>query len=240
MLKGKVAIVTGAESGIGRQIAIKLSENGCKVLVVYLDNWAEARKTQRLCKGKTGLCAADLSDMNDCRKVVDSAIEYFGKIDILVNNAGTIVRKKFLLTTERDYDNVMNVNLKAIFFLSQYAAKKMKKGSIINISSFRASRSRPWLSVYDISKAGVEALTRNLSLELAPKIRVNAVSPGAISTKMLSSQDSKSRKALLSQIPMKRFGKPEEVAEAVLFLADDEKSSYITGATIEVDGGILD
>lgn len=242
-LKNKVAVVTGAESGIGRAISVKLSSYGAKVLIVYLDNYIEAKKTQKMCKGSeknTALCSADISKIEECKKIIDSAIETFGRIDILVNNAGTIIRKPFQKVTEKDWDYLMNVNLKAVYFLSQYAAKKMNKGNIINISSFRAYKSRPELSVYDISKAGVEALTKNLSLELAPRIRVNSVSPGAIKTRMMTSQSKEAINMILSQIPMKRLGNPEEVAEAVAFLADDEKASYITGSTLEVDGGILD
>ena len=163
----------------------------------------------------------------------------FGRIDVLVNNAGVVNKLPVEDVTEKDWNYIIETNLKAVFFLSQLVAKNMKNGSIVNISSIRAFDGRPGRSVYDISKAGIVRLTKDFALELANKgIRVNSVAPGYIETDQSKNISKEYRKQIIEDIPMKRFGEPEEIANVIAFLISD-KASYINGEVIVVDGGFL-
>ncbi len=240
MLKGKIAVVTGSSRGIGRAIAAKLAEEGCKVVINYNEDKKGAEETQKIVgKNNSIVVQADVSKSEDCKKLVESAIREFDGISILVNNAGVVLTKTLQETSEKDWDESMNINLKGAFLLSKYASHYMKNGSIINISSIRAFRSRKTLAAYTASKAGLIGLTKNLAIDLADKgIRVNSIAPGAIETEGINKIPKNIREEFKRHALLKRLGKPEEIANVAAFLASDG-ASYITGATIIVDGGVL-
>lgn len=243
-LKGKVAIVTGAAKGMGKAHALKLAGAGAKVVVTDIDMpgceavVAEIKKM----RGEAIAVKCDISQKTDVDNVAGETLKRFAKIDILVNNAGIFPFKPFLEMQEADFQKVMDINLKGYFLMTQVCAKEMakqKSGSIVNISSIAAIKGFAGLSHYCASKGGVNAMSKALALELASYgIRINNIEPGAIDTPGASttSMTEEQRKAMLAPIPMKRQGKAEEVANAVLFLASSE-SSYMTGSTIVVDGG---
>jgi len=240
-LKGKVAIVTGAGRGIGRAIAIALANEGAKVVVNSLHSEHADKVSAEIKKaGGTALATAgDVSSARDVRALFDSAIKKFGKVDILVNNAGVVHFEPVLQITEAEWDNILSINLKGTFLASQAAVRVMKPGSkIINISSIAGKIGFPQLAHYCASKGGIIELTKEMALELAPKITVNAIGPGVIETDMTKGllSDKKSRDGFMSQIPLGRVGQPEDIAKVAVFLASDD-SSYMTGQTIFVDGG---
>jgi glucose 1-dehydrogenase len=247
-LKDKVAIVTGAGRGIGAALAKGLAREGAAVVINYFRSGEEAGKvvSDILAAGGRAVAAqANVSDLSQHDRLISSALEHFGHLDILINNAGIEYRELFLDTTEEQYDQILELNIKGIYFLSQKVAKIMikaeKGGKIINISSCHDTAPLNMRSAYSVSKGGLKMLTRSLALELAEfKINVNAVSPGAILTEMnyesLSKPDVRSR--LVARIPWDRLGEPEECVGAVVFLASAE-SDYVTGTTIYVDGGLL-
>jgi len=240
-LKNKIAIVTGARRGIGYGIVIALAKEGCSVVVSDIDQEDCVRVVKEIedigVKGLAIKC--DVSKEAEVDELISKTIEKFGKLDILVNNAGIYPSVSFINMTERDWDKVLDINLKSVFLCSKAAIKIMGPGSkIINISSIAAFVGFPELAHYCASKGGTNAITRALALELAPqKININAIAPGAIDTpgtNMASSEDVK--KQTIGAIPLARMGLPEDIANAVIFLAS-EKSDYITGQTIIVDGG---
>lgn len=238
-LNGKVAVVTGSSRGIGRAIAVRLAEEGCKVVINYSKDLDGAKETQKLVGEDSMIVKADVSKASDCKKLIEEAIKKFGRIDILVNNAGIFDRKSVNEVNEEDWEKIISINSKSVLFCSKYATPHMKSGAIVNISSYGAFRSRPNRTIYAASKSAVIGLTQALAMELAPKIRVNAVAPGVTKTDIIkhilsSPEESKRR---ITKIPLNRLGEPEDVANAVAFLVSDE-ASYITGATILVDGGI--
>ncbi|MBI2545081.1 MAG: glucose 1-dehydrogenase [Candidatus Aenigmarchaeota archaeon] len=238
-LNDKVAIVTGSSRGIGRATAVKLSKEGYRVVINYNEDLDGANKTKQLCEKDSLIIKADVSKIAECKKLVDETLKKFGRIDVLVNNAG--VANKLLVedVTEKDWNYIIETNLKAVFFLSQLVSKNMKSGSIVNISSIRAFDGRPGRSVYDISKAGIVRLTKDFALELGGrKIRVNSIAPGYVETDINKSMTKEIREQMTQQIPMKRFGEPEEIANVIAFLVSDE-ASYINGEVIVVDGGFL-
>ncbi|MDP2741150.1 MAG: SDR family NAD(P)-dependent oxidoreductase [bacterium] len=248
-LRGKVAIITGAKRGMGRTHAIILARAGAKVVVSDTSQEecqlvADEIKKER---GEAIAVKCDISQKTEVDNLIKKTIEKFGKLDILVNNAGICPFKPFLELTEEDWHKVLSVNLKGYFLCSQAAAKEMakqKSGVIVNIASIAMGQvgvGFPGIVHYCASKGGVVAMAEAMSLELAPlNIRVNTIAPGAIDTPMAASikQDSKILEASLAQVPMRRMGKPEEISNAVLFLASDE-SSYMTGSVVVVDGGWL-
>ncbi|TAL47716.1 glucose 1-dehydrogenase [archaeon] len=236
-MKDKVVIVTGASSGIGQSIAVKLAEKGCKVIINCDKNVEGAKETQKLA-GKNGFVVqADVSKVEDCKKLVDATIKKFGKIDILVNNAGITLSMPLAEVSEKDWDNTIDTNLKGAFFLSKYASEHMRNGSIVNISSVRAFNSREMLSVYAASKAGLIGLTKNLAIDLAGKnIRVNAIAPGVIETERVKRLPVDLLEKFKESALLKRLGKPDEIANVVAFLSSDD-ASYIDGEVIVVDGG---
>lgn len=243
-LKGKVAIVTGAAKGMGKADSLKLAEAGAKVVVCDIDVAGCQQVVDEIKKmrGEAIAVKCDVSSKADVDNVVLETIKSFAKIDILVNNAGIFPFKPFLEMAESDFEKVIDVNLKGSFLMAQACAKEMakqKSGSIINIASIAAIMGFAGLAHYCGSKGGIIAMSKALAIELSPMgIRINNIDPGAIDTPGASnsSMTDEQRKAMLAPIPMKRQGRSEEIANAVLFLASDE-SSYMTGSTIVVDGG---
>lgn len=235
-LKNKVAIVTGAAMGIGYGIAGKLLNEGAKV--VFSDIKGSEALVKKF-KNKAIFIKCDVSNQVQVNKLIKHTINKFGKLDILVNNAGIFPFVPFMQMQESDWNKVMNVNLKSIFFTSQAAAKVMTKGGkIINISSIASMVGFPSLTHYCASKSGMNGFVRALALELAPqKITVNAVAPGAIETPGASQGSSEEEtKQTINIIPLKRMGQPADIAGAVAFLASAD-ADYITGQIITVDGG---
>jgi 3-oxoacyl-[acyl-carrier protein] reductase len=243
MLKGKVALVTGASRGIGKAIALKLAEHGADVVVNYVSNAsaAEEVKAEITKLGRKALTfQADIAERSALEKMVDFTIENFGKIDILVNNAGIVRYGTITGMSQTDWNDVVNTNLTGMFNLCQLVAPHMIKqnyGKIINISSLASVMNLPASYGYTATKSGVAAFTRVLSAELIPNnINVNAIAPGIIITDMLDSLGD-SAEYYKSQIPAKRFCDPEEVAELAYFLSQDI-SRYIVGQNIVIDGGL--
>lgn len=238
-LKNKVAIVTGAKQGIGYGIASALSKEGCRVVVsdlVQNDCDLALQKIQN--QEHPGLALkCDVSKKEEIDNLIASTIKNFGQLDILVNNAGIYPFQPFSEMKESDWDRVMDINLKSVFLCTQAAIKEMKEGGkIINISSIASLIGFEGLVHYCASKGGLNAMVRALALELAPrKINVNAVAPGGIDTPGASSSE-EVKNQTIAMIPFKKLGDPEDIANAVVFLASD-KSNYITGQTIVVDGG---
>lgn len=246
--QGKVAIVTGAGSGIGQGIAKRLGCEGAKVIVDYVGSPDGAKDTEESIEqagGEGKIVRADVTRLNDVECLVDTAWEQFGGADILVNNAGVEKKSEFLDTTEADYDLVMNVNLRGPFFLTQAFVRKLrdakKPGRIVNISSVHEDMVFPGFAPYCCSKGGLRMLMRDLAVELGPLgITVNNVAPGAIATPINKSllEDKPKLNALLANIPLGRMGTPEDVAGLVAFLASDD-AAYVTGATFVIDGGLM-
>lgn len=247
-LSGKAAIVTGSSQGIGQSIAERFGKEGASVVIDYRGSDEGARETQKMVEaggGKALIVKADVTSINDIQRLIDEGVKAFGKIDILVNNAGIEKRKEFWDVTEEEYDAVMNVNLKGAFFATQRVVRHLREtkrsGRIINISSVHEELPFPHFASYCMSKGGMKMMTRDLAVELAPfGITINSIAPGAIETpinRALLNDPSKLR-GLMANIPLKRLGQPEDVAEAALFLASDA-ASYITGTTLFVDGGLL-
>ncbi|RZU43176.1 SDR family NAD(P)-dependent oxidoreductase [Edaphobacter modestus] len=246
-LSGRVAIVTGSSSGIGQSIAIRLATEGANIVVDYRSHPEGADDTRKQIEAggsKAITLHADVSKLEDTRKLVEQAWQHLGGCDILVNNAGIEKDADFWDVTEEDYDEVLNVNLKGVFFLTQAFVRRLREakrpGRIVNISSVREDMAFPHFSTYCSSKGAMRMLARNLAVELGPLgITINNIAPGAIMTPMNKSLlDDKPRlDSLLKNIPLARMGKPEEVAALTAFLASDE-ASYITGSTYIIDGGL--
>jgi NAD(P)-dependent dehydrogenase (short-subunit alcohol dehydrogenase family) len=247
---GKVALVTGAASGIGRAIAILFARRGMAVSIVDLDEGGghAVEETIRHLGGCARAIAADVSNADDCRSVVEVTIEAFGRLDVLVNNAGIIRRATVLDTTEEEWDRVMAVNVKSVFLLSKYAVPQIAAvggGAIINVSSGWGLKGGPRAAAYCASKGAVVLLTRAMAIDHAPEnIRVNCVCPGDTDTAMLrheARQLGEPEDRFLADAaarPLGRLGRPEDVAESVWFLASDA-SAFVTGTTLVVDGGGL-
>ncbi|MFH0804236.1 MAG: SDR family NAD(P)-dependent oxidoreductase [Candidatus Zambryskibacteria bacterium] len=242
MFKNKTAVVTGAAKGIGYGIALAFAKEGANVVMADLDKTANensAREIEELTKSKCVGVECDVSKKEDVDALIKTATEKFGALDILVNNAGIFPFKPFLELTESDWDKVLDINLKSVFFCSQAAAKIMKEGSkIVTISSIASLIGFENLTHYCASKGGINGLTRALALELAPKkINVNAIAPGLINTPGVSAgMNDEAIKQMTTIIPWGRAGLPEDIASAVVFLASSQ-SDYITGQVIVVDGG---
>lgn len=247
-LEGKVALVTGSSQGIGQAIAIRLASVGADIIIDYRSHSSGAEETKAKVEatGRKGLVVkADLGIVSDVKKMVAEAIQNFGKLDILVNNAGLEKNASFWDVTEEDYDNVLNVNLKSVFFATQALVQHLKEtkrpGKIINISSVHEELPFPHFTSYCASKGGVKMMMRNLAVELGPLgITVNNVAPGAIKTPINKSllEDFEKLSAVIKNIPLGRLGEPNDVASLVAFLASSD-ADYITGSTFFVDGGLL-
>ena len=242
-LKGKVAIITGSTSGMGRETAYVFSEEGAKVMVVGRDE-NRAKEVVANIKSKGGEAAYVLADMNDMASVehiADATMDTFKTIDILYNNAGMLGRKTVLDLTLEEWNKVMTVNVTAYFVLSKKVAPIMKakgKGIIINTASVAGVSARWGAMIYCTSKHAVTGFTRALARELGPEIRVNAILPGAIKTAMLESAGGEAAMGgMIEMSPLKRIGHGREIGTAALFLATDD-SSFITGQLLRVDGGV--
>lgn len=245
MLSGQVALVTGASRGIGRAIALKLAQNGAAVIVNYVGNQVAANQvvTEVLAMGGTAIAIrADVSQSQDVKDMVAEIKEKFGRLDILVNNAGVTRDTLLLRMKEEEWEKVIATNLTGVFNCSKEALRlilKSDNGSIINLASVVGLMGNPGQCNYGAAKAGVIGFTKSFAREVAGKcIRVNAVAPGFIATDMTSVLSEEQVEKLQAQIPLGRLGTPEDVAEAVLFLALPV-SRYITGQTLNVDGGIV-
>jgi 3-oxoacyl-[acyl-carrier protein] reductase len=242
-LMGKVALVTGASRGLGKAIALQLAKEGAQVVVNYAKSAEKAGEVVDAIQSAGGnalTMQTDVSNFEEVEKMVDAIYEKFGRIDILVNNAG-VNRDELLISMEKeDWNTVISTNLGGLFHCTKAVAKYMmlqKHGRIINISSIAGERGGRGQSNYAASKGGVNAFTRSVAMELAPKkITVNAVAPGVFETEMSSTVIRRAKDHILNSIALKRLGQAEEVAKVVAFLASDD-SSYITGETIRVDGG---
>lgn len=247
-LKGKVAIVTGSNTGIGASIILELAKRGANTVIDYVVNpqATNALEQQVMALGEQVIGVdADVSKISDLQKLVDETVAKFGRLDILVNNAGIETRTSVLDTTESQYDKVLSINLKSAFFGTQIAAKQMIKqgrgGRIINITSVHEDWPMPHNTPYCLSKGGIRMLTRTAALELAKYgILVVGVGPGAVATpiNLSTMNDPNLMKELDAAIPLGRMAKPEEIANVVAFLSGDE-ASYITATTVFVDGGMM-
>lgn len=241
-LHRKVALVTGSSKGIGRSLAIGLAQHGATVVVNYKTDRAGAEETASRIEqngGNVAVLQADVSSVSEVRGLVDSTVATFGTIDVLVNNAG---RSRFNLAaeiTEEDWEDVVGTNLRGAFFASTAAARHMREGkggSIVNISSCAASLTALYHSIYTMSKAGLEALTKQLALEFAPVVRVNALAPGPTGVERSRSYDPAFDTTWGAVVPMKRVVEPEDLVGPVVFLAS-EQSALMTGDVLHVDGG---
>lgn len=246
-LDGKVAAVTGGDQGIGRAIVERFAQEGADVALCYRSNKAGADEVVEAV-GKLGQKAVaiqcDVGKVAEGHRFVSDAVAKFGRIDILVNNAGLERNADFWDISEQDYDLVLNVNLKGPFFVTQAFVKHRMQsragGKVVNISSVHEEIPFPHFTSYCASKGGLKMMTRNLSIELAPLgITINSIAPGAIETPINKKlmDDPAKLKAVLENIPLRRMGKPEDVAAVAVFLASHE-SDYVTGTTYFVDGGL--
>jgi len=243
----KTVLVTGGSKGIGKAIVYAFAKAGYNVILNYNTSYQSAKEIVedlKDCSGIVEMFKADVSNRDEVNSMVEYAVREFGKIDVVVNNAGICNVEVFSEVSEDTWDKIMNVNLKGVFNVTQaalrYSMLKEKDGSIINISSIDGVCGSSCEVAYSASKAGIVGLTKALAKELAlSNITVNAIAPGAISTDMLVENYSKEDLVVTkSEIPMGRFGKPEEVAELVLFLASDG-ARYITGQVISPNGGLM-
>jgi len=248
-LKNKVVVITGARRGMGRADALLFAQKGAKVVVsdIFQEDCQVVVDEIKKKGGEAIAIKCDVSKKTEVENMFAKTIETFGRVDILVNNAGIAEFKPFLEMTEEEWNRTLDINLKGYFLCAQAAAKEMakqKSGVIVNIASVAMGQvgvGFPNIVHYCASKGGIAAMTEAMALELAPyNIRVNAIAPGMIETPMLDpiKQDPKVVEGILARVPLGRIGKPEEIADLVVFLASD-KSSYITGSIVVIDGGWL-
>lgn len=245
MLKGQVALITGASRGIGKAIATKLAENGAKIVVNYAGNAQKAQETVDAiisAGGEAIKVKADVSNENDVKSMVKETLDTFGRIDILVNNAGITKDNLIMRMSEDDFDHVIDTNLKGVFLCTKSVIRhmmKQKSGKIINVSSVVGISGNAGQANYVSAKAAVIGLTKTTAKELATRnILVNAIAPGFITTEMTDQLTEEQKESMLNLIPLQKLGSAEDVANTALFLASD-MSSYITGQTIQVDGGMI-
>jgi glucose 1-dehydrogenase len=247
-LEGKSALVTGSSQGIGEAVAVRLAEEGADVVVNYHTHPEGAEKVVQQIRSmgrKAIALQADLGQLQQIQDLVQQSVTGLGRLDVLVNNAGVEKRADFWDVTEADYDLVLNVNLKGVFFVTQAFVRHLMQtkrgGKVINISSVHEELPFPHFAPYCMSKGGMRMMTRDLAIELAPfGITINSIAPGAIetpiNTKLL--QDPAKLKGLLGNIPLNRLGKPQDVAGVAAFLASSD-ADYMTGTTVFADGGLL-
>lgn len=244
-LEGKVAVVTGASRGIGRAIALKLADEGAKVIVNYSGSQAKAEEVVAAIQANGGealAVQASVSKTEEVTALMDAAVKTFGSLDILVNNAG-ITRDNLLMRMKEDeWDDVLNTNLKGVFLCTKAVTRQMMKqraGRIINISSIVGVAGNAGQANYVAAKAGVIGLTKTTAKELASRnILVNAIAPGFIETEMTEQLPEDLKQSMLTQIPLAKLGQPEDIAKAVVFLASDD-ANYMTGQTLHIDGGMV-
>ncbi|ADB37423.1 3-oxoacyl-[acyl-carrier-protein] reductase [Spirosoma linguale] len=245
LLKGKVALITGASRGIGRAMAEKFAKEGADVAFTYLSSVEKGQALEEELNafgGRVKGYRSDASDYKAAEELIAQVLADFGKLDVLVNNAGITKDGLLMRMTEEQWDTVINVNLKSVFNLTKAAIKSMmkaKSGSIINLTSVVGIRGNAGQANYAASKAGIIGFTKSVALELGSRnIRSNAIAPGFIETEMTGEINEKALEEWKQQIPMKRGGQPEEIADCAVFLASD-LSRYITGQVLQVDGGML-
>ncbi|MDF2685556.1 MAG: fabG6 [Clostridia bacterium] len=244
MLKGKIAVITGGSRGIGRAIALKMAEQGADIAVIYSGNEEAALETCELIKNlgvKAKEYRCNVAVFNETKLVTDSIIQDFGGIDILVNNAGIVRDGLVLSMKEEDFDAVIDTNLKGAFNMIKHIypiLMRKRSGRIINISSVSGLMGNPGQANYSSAKAGLIGLTKTVAKELAARnVTCNALAPGFITTDMTAALSDKVKEAAVNQIPMKRMGSPEDIANVAVFLASDN-AGYITGEIIKIDGGL--
>lgn len=244
MLEGRIALVTGAGRGIGRETALTLAGYGADVAVNYSGSKEKAEETVRMIRalGRRAVAVqADVSKQEDCERMFREVKETLGTVDILVNNAGITRDNLAVRMSSEEFEQVIDTNLKGAFFCMKLAGRDMMKkryGRIINLSSISGVRGNAGQMNYCAAKAGIIGMTKCLAKELASRgVTVNAVAPGYIDTDMTAALPEKVKEAVLAQIPLGRMGQPKDIAEAVAFLASD-RAAYITGQTIQVDGGM--
>lgn len=244
-LEGKVAVVTGASRGIGRAIALKLANEGAKVVVNYSGSQAKAEEVVAMIQengGEAIAVQASVSKTEEVTALMDATVKTFGSLDILVNNAG-ITRDNLLMRMKEDeWDDVLDTNLKGVFLCTKAVTRQMMKqraGRIINISSIVGVAGNAGQANYVAAKAGVIGLTKTTAKELASRnILVNAIAPGFIETEMTDQLPEDIKQGMLMQIPLAKLGQPEDIAKAVAFLASDD-ANYMTGQTLHIDGGMV-
>ncbi|KEZ50061.1 3-oxoacyl-[acyl-carrier-protein] reductase [Metabacillus indicus] len=245
MTESKTALVTGASRGIGRAIALELARNGINVAVNYAGSEAKANEVVDEIKalGREAFAVqADVSDSESVSAMVKETVERFGRLDILINNAGITKDNLLMRMKDSEWDDVININLKGVFLTTKAVTRQMMKqryGRIINIASIVGVSGNPGQANYVAAKAGVIGLTKTAAKELSSRnITVNAIAPGFITTDMTDKLTEDVKNEMLKQIPLARFGEASDIAHTAVFLAS-EKSSYITGQTIHVDGGMV-
>lgn len=245
MLEGKIAVVTGASRGIGRAVARRLASEGATVIINYNGSREKAEETLREIEetgGRGAIEQCDVSDFEQCREFIQKVIKEYGALDILVNNAGVTKDGLIMGMSEEDFDRVIDTNLKGAFHTIRFAVRQMLKqkgGRIINMASVVGVSGNAGQANYAASKAGVIGLTKAAAKEVASRgITVNAIAPGFIETDMTASLPESVKEASLAQIPLGCFGKAEQVAAAVAFLASED-AAYITGQVLHVDGGMV-
>jgi 3-oxoacyl-[acyl-carrier protein] reductase len=245
LLHNRVAIVTGGTKGIGKAISLLFAEEGARVVANFLKDVEAAEKLMEEAKAKrlnVGLYKADVTQFEQVKEMVEETFGKYGRIDILVNNVGLIRDNFLMLMSDEDWDSLMKANLNSLFYCCKAVIRKMmaeKRGKIINISSISGILGTSGQTNYAATKGGMISFTRSLARELGPfNIQVNAVAPGLIESEMVSKMPKEKVDAIIKSTSLGRMGKPEEVAQTVLFLASDQ-SNYITGQTIIADGGIV-
>lgn len=245
MLEGKIAVVTGASRGIGRAVAQRLASEGATVIINYNGSREKAEETLREIEetgGRGAIEQCDVSDFEQCREFIQKVIKEYGALDILVNNAGVTKDGLIMGMSEEDFDRVIDTNLKGAFHTIRFAVRQMlkqKSGRIINMASVVGVSGNAGQANYAASKAGVIGLTKAAAKEVASRgITVNAIAPGFIETDMTASLPESVKEASFAQIPLGCFGKAEQVAAAVAFLASED-AAYITGQVLHVDGGMV-
>lgn len=240
----KVALVTGGSRGIGRAIALELARRGAHVVISYAGNEAAAADTVKAigdAGGKAKAVRFDVADTEACSKAVEEIVKELGGLHVLVNNAGVAIDGLLMRFKDEDWDKTLDTNLKGAFALMRAASRPMMKqrgGAIVNVSSIVGEMGNAGQSAYAASKAGLIGLTKSIARELASRnIRVNAVTPGFITTDMTAALSAELKEKMAAQIPLSRIGNAEEVASAVAFLSSDS-ASYITGEVLKVNGGM--
>jgi len=244
MLQGKTALITGASRGIGRAIALDMAQSGANIALNYIGEPKEVEAVRELILRENVRCElyeCDVADFHASKQMVDDVQKDFSRVDILVNNAGIARDNPILKVSEKDYDDVMDINLKGSFNLIKHlypAFMKNRAGTIINIASICGLHGWAWQASYAASKGGLIALTKTVAKELAGRgVTCNAIAPGFIETDMTAGLTGERKEDLLASIPLKRVGRPSDVSKLAVFLASDW-ASYLTGEVIKVDGGL--
>lgn len=240
--EGQVVLVTGGSTGIGRGIALRAAEEGATVVVNYAHDDALAADVVERIKADGGAAIAhkaNIADKKAVQDMVDRVAVAYGRLDVLITSHGVVRRGKLAQITEEMWDDVVDVNLKGVFLACQAASEfmlRMRKGAIVNISSMRGVEGSATSCHYAAAKAGVIALTKSLARELAPHVRVNSVAPGYVDTRIQAELTADQRAKISADTPLARFGTPDDIAAAALFLASGE-AGFITGQTLLADGG---